>query len=312
MVAEREYAPLPSSDDTLLAARGERYAPAQGRRAASRPVHSARPARHPAARVPPQRRHSNTEVEAVDPVIEAYWTGVATQGYAAAVKDKHGDHDHKHKHPHHPDHKHPHKWSRRTAPRRSTSTCRATARRPPRRAGTLPTRTRRHGWDLITALQVKNDWEAALGLRQSGADEHIYEAGSHESQSRIRGEGALKKLGVWIDTYYPVLNTPVSSSVTLLTDPPVHAKLREEYSPATPTRGCATRFPFHGFSVSGNVQAQYIYEGGTEEFELLQSKGIDFKGKIAARQRPRIPWPEGQGGAGGRRDRNPHLHRPRR
>jgi hypothetical protein len=77
-------------------------------------------------------------------------------------------------------------------------------------AGTLPTRTRRHGWDLITALQVKNDWEAALGLRQSGADEHIYEAGSHESQSRIRGEGALKKLGVWIDTYYPVLNTPVS------------------------------------------------------------------------------------------------------
>jgi hypothetical protein len=104
--------------------------------------------------------------------------------------------------------------------------------------------------------------------------------------------------------------------VTLLTDPPVHAKLREEYLPGDPDSRLRDEVPvFHGFSVSGNVQAQYIYAGyGTKkDFELLQSKGIDFKGKIAARQvRPRIPWPEGQGGAGGRRDRNPHLHRPRR
>lgn len=286
MVAEkREYAPLPSSDDTLPppVASGTRRRKVGALQVALFTVLGLLVIPRLASLL--NGATTNTEVEAVDPVIEAYWTGVATQGYAAAVKDKHGDHDHKHKHPHHPDHKHPHKW---VSPHRaekiyldvpSNSSAAAASRRYTANAHPAGT-----GWDLITALQVKNDWEAALGLRQSGADEHIYEAGSHESQSRIRGEGALKKLGVWIDTYYPVLNTPVSSSVTLLTDPPVHAKLREEYLPGDPDSRLRDEVPvFHGFSVSGNVQAQYIYAGyGTKkEFELLQSKGIDFKGKIA-------------------------------
>lgn len=47
-------------------------------------------------------------------------------------------------------------------------------------------------------MQVKNDWEAALGLPQSGIEEHLYEAGSAESQGRVYG--GMNKLGVWIDT----------------------------------------------------------------------------------------------------------------
>lgn len=54
------------------------------------------------------------------------------------------------------------------------------------------------GFDYITALQVKNDWEAALGLPQTGIDEHFYEAGSAESQSQVYG--GMDNLTVWIDT----------------------------------------------------------------------------------------------------------------
>lgn len=54
-----------------------------------------------------------------------------------------------------------------------------------------------NGFDQITALALKNDWEKALGLPTSGVEEHIYDAGSAKSQERVRGK---PKLGVWIDT----------------------------------------------------------------------------------------------------------------
>lgn len=54
------------------------------------------------------------------------------------------------------------------------------------------------GFDYITAVQVKNDWEQALGLPLSGIDENFYESGSAESQDRVYG--GMEKLGVWIDT----------------------------------------------------------------------------------------------------------------
>lgn len=54
-----------------------------------------------------------------------------------------------------------------------------------------------NGFDKVTALALKNDWEYALGLHPSGADDHIYDAGTQHSQERVRGK---PKLGVWIDT----------------------------------------------------------------------------------------------------------------
>jgi N-acetylated-alpha-linked acidic dipeptidase len=54
-----------------------------------------------------------------------------------------------------------------------------------------------NGYDKLSAVTLKNEWEAALGLPCSGASENFYEAGSAESQARVRGK---KDLGVWIDT----------------------------------------------------------------------------------------------------------------
>lgn len=54
------------------------------------------------------------------------------------------------------------------------------------------------GYDYASALTLKNDWEKELGLRVSGPQEFIYDAGSPESQARVKN--GMDKLGVWIDT----------------------------------------------------------------------------------------------------------------
>lgn len=136
------------------------------------------------------------------------------------------------------------------------------------------------GWDFVTALQVKNDWERALGLPETGPGENVFEAGSAASQAALR-DG--RDTAVWVDTYFPVMNTPVSSSVALLTDPVYRPSLREAVLDKDPYSQLADEVrAFHGLSVDGHVSAQYIYAGyGRKvDFDLLRDKGLDFKGKV--------------------------------
>lgn len=133
------------------------------------------------------------------------------------------------------------------------------------------------GFDYITALQVKSEWERYLGIPITGTDENVYEAGSPESQSSILD--GMQDLKVWIDTYYPVLNTPVSSSVTLLSDPPIKAKLREDIVKGDPDSVLRDEVPvFHGLSVSGDVTGQVIYAGygRKRDFDALQARGKPY------------------------------------
>lgn len=57
------------------------------------------------------------------------------------------------------------------------------------------------GWDYLSALQVKAEWEAALGLDVSGPEENVLEAGSGESRARV--QDSRGKIGVWVDTVSP-------------------------------------------------------------------------------------------------------------
>ena len=76
--------------------------------------------------------------------------------------------------------------------------------------------------------------------------------------------------------YYPVMNDPVSSSVTLMTDPPFKAKLQEDIVEGDPDSVLrdAVRV-FHGLSVSGDVTGQVVYAGygRKSDFEMLQAQG---------------------------------------
>lgn len=85
-------------------------------------------------------------------------------------------------------------------------------------------------------------------------------------------------LCMWLSIrqYYPVMNTPVSSSVTLFTDPPVHAKLREDIVEGDPDSVLRDEVRvFHGLSVSGDVTGKFVYAGygRKADFDLLQDKG---------------------------------------
>ncbi|KIR77126.1 membrane protein [Cryptococcus gattii EJB2] len=137
------------------------------------------------------------------------------------------------------------------------------------------------GYDYASALTLKNDWEKELGLRVSGPLEFIYDAGSPESQARVRN--GMDKLGVWIDTYYPVMNTPVYAAATLLTDPPFHAKLREDIVDGDSDSELRDEVPvFHGLSVSGDVKGNFVYVGygRKQDFDLLKERGVDINNKI--------------------------------
>ncbi|KAL0250490.1 hypothetical protein I308_102668 [Cryptococcus tetragattii IND107] len=137
------------------------------------------------------------------------------------------------------------------------------------------------GYDYASALTLKNDWENELGLRVSGPLEFIYDAGSPESQARVRN--GMDKLGVWIDTYYPVMNTPVYAAATLLTDPPFHAKLREDIVDGDSDSELRDEVPvFHGLSVSGDVKGNFVYVGygRKQDFDLLKERGVDINDKI--------------------------------
>ncbi|PWW78582.1 Zn-dependent exopeptidase [Tuber magnatum] len=80
--------------------------------------------------------------------------------------------------------------------------------------------------------------------------------------------------------------THVSHSLSLTIDGGERfvAGLEEDVLPQDPTTGAADRVPtFHGYSKSGNAEAEYIYVGmgAKRDYQRLVDLGVDLKGKIA-------------------------------
>ncbi|KAK4687379.1 N-acetylated-alpha-linked acidic dipeptidase, partial [Tremellales sp. Uapishka_1] len=225
----------------------------------------------------------NTYLDPDSPEIQGYWTGVATKGMKWAVPSP-SELSHK-KHHHHGDHRHPSHggWMSPKAAEKvflsvpNNDSARATSKKYASTAHIAGS-----GFDLVTALNLKAEWEKQLGLKVTGPEENLYESGSAESRGRVLD--GMDKAGVWIDTYHPLMNTPVAASLTLLTEPQFEAKLREDIIVGDPDSVLRDEVAaFHGLSASGDVTGKYIYAGygRKADFELLQEKGIDLTGKIA-------------------------------
>ncbi|KAJ9116409.1 hypothetical protein QFC22_004851 [Naganishia vaughanmartiniae] len=144
------------------------------------------------------------------------------------------------------------------------------------------------GNDHLSALSLKAEWESYLGLPYSAPHENVFEAGSAENQAAVRGLQNATQPQVWVDTYYPIMNTPVSRSVDILLPGgngliEWSATLREDIVEGDPTSVLRDEVAvFHGLSVSGNVTAPLLFVGyGTKrDFEDLERAGIDAKGTI--------------------------------
>lgn len=56
------------------------------------------------------------------------------------------------------------------------------------------------GEDLVSAINLKAEYEALLGLPYSAPQDKIYPAGSAENQKAVRGLVEREEPNVWIDT----------------------------------------------------------------------------------------------------------------
>ncbi|EKM59322.1 uncharacterized protein PHACADRAFT_249741 [Phanerochaete carnosa HHB-10118-sp] len=119
------------------------------------------------------------------------------------------------------------------------------------------------------------------------ASEPIYSAGSAESRNATLSIPHSNAPTAWIDVYYPVMNTPVNHSVTILGEdgqPVWTAPLEEVADETDPEAGqYVEAVPvFHGLSASGEASGKLIYAnyGRQEDFKALVEKGVNFTGSI--------------------------------
>ncbi|CAO3653849.1 unnamed protein product [Cunninghamella echinulata] len=99
----------------------------------------------------------------------------------------------------------------------------------------------------------------------------------------------FKEFGIdsHIETYYPMLNYPVSHRLAMISGPEefrYEAKLREDPVDEDKTSLNPDVVPtFHGYSKNGTVQGRVVYAnyGTLEDFQYLVDQGIELKGTIA-------------------------------
>lgn len=136
--------------------------------------------------------------------------------------------------------------------------------------------------DYDTAIDFLHLLQKELGVHSSLKDP-VFKAGSEESRNATLNIPKLTKPTAWVDTYYPVLNTPVNHSVEILDDGEEKviwtAQLEEiadsdldpdaqKYAEAIPA--------FHGLSRGGEVQGKLVYVnyGRQEDFDALEEEGM--------------------------------------
>ncbi|KAJ3508656.1 hypothetical protein NLJ89_g5632 [Agrocybe chaxingu] len=140
--------------------------------------------------------------------------------------------------------------------------------------------------DLTTAVDFLQILQREFNITPP-AVEPIFPAGSSESQYATRSISKAIRPYAWIDTYYPIMNTPLDRSLQILDEDGTllwEANLVEvsdltdpdagQYFDAVPT--------FHGLSREGDVTGKLI-DGNyctQDDYGNLVEKGVDLSGAI--------------------------------
>ena len=142
----------------------------------------------------------------------------------------------------------------------------------------------------------KEDYEDALVILELFQDQFgisppeelpVFPAGTPESRSATLGISKLHKPTAWVDTYYPIMNTPLDRSLQILGDDGSvvwDADLVEDGDPADPEAHKYKDYipTWHGLSAEGDVEGQIIYAnyGTQDDYQELLAKGTNFTGKV--------------------------------
>ncbi|KIY69729.1 Zn-dependent exopeptidase [Cylindrobasidium torrendii FP15055 ss-10] len=121
-------------------------------------------------------------------------------------------------------------------------------------------------------------------------EEPIYNAGTPKSRAntiKLTMPFTSSKPTAWIDTYYPVMDTPAERTLELIDSDGYSlwtADLEEDGDPADEDAARArTAVPaWHGMSFDGEAEGELIYVnyGTQEDYRELLAAGVDFTGKI--------------------------------
>lgn len=140
--------------------------------------------------------------------------------------------------------------------------------------------------DLITAQNVLELFNQEFKLPPRKVVP-IFQAGSPASRLATLSIPWTSQPRAWIDTYYPVLNTPLDRHLEILDDNgnvTWSAELEEVADATDPDAGkYVYSVPtFHGLSKSGDVKGKLIYAnyGSKADYDELEAKGVDFRGAI--------------------------------
>lgn len=141
--------------------------------------------------------------------------------------------------------------------------------------------------DLVTAKYVLERFQQYFNI-DPPSTEPIFSAGSPESRSATLNIPDADQPRAWIDTYYPILNTPLNHSLQILDKNGSivwTAALEEDGDPLDEDAAKArTAVPvFHGLSKDGNVTGEIFYAnyGRQEDYDAVELSGVNITGKIA-------------------------------
>ncbi|KAH9850749.1 Zn-dependent exopeptidase [Lenzites betulinus] len=140
--------------------------------------------------------------------------------------------------------------------------------------------------DYDTAVDFLKLLQTELGAAAPSALP-VYSAGTPESRNATLGITKLKTPTAWIDTYYPVMNTPLDHSLEILDEDGKAvwtAALEEVADDTDPEAGkyYDAVTTWHGLSRGGSAQGKLVYAnyGTKEDFDKLVAKGVDLNGTI--------------------------------
>ncbi|KAG8926201.1 hypothetical protein FRC01_009216 [Tulasnella sp. 417] len=140
--------------------------------------------------------------------------------------------------------------------------------------------------DFEQAKSILKIFQDELGISHSSKIP-LFDAGSVESQTSTLGIVNATAPRAWIDTYYPILNTPLERELQVIGEDGTvawNADVEEVGDVADPAGKFAkTIGAWHGLSKAGDVTGKLVYVnyGSKEDFDELAAKGVDLTGKIA-------------------------------
>ncbi len=133
--------------------------------------------------------------------------------------------------------------------------------------------------DFETAKDFLKLLQTELGIK-APSTLPLFSAGTPESRNATLNIPSLKEPSVWIDTYYPVMNTPLEHSLEILDEDGKAVWTAELEEVADQTDPEAGKYydavtTWHGLSRGGSAKGKLVYAnyGRKEDYDALIEQG---------------------------------------